>query len=128
MLGNSNGADQPAHPIINLVLHLPNMPRREKDGLRGFRPGPTQTRLYIHRIWLEAGNFIFRKNRNCTIYEAKTKVLVSCAVTAQLICDFVFAYAKSRFYHDVAHIISEYSDIKNGLQYYLNIQTKRFYH
>ena len=23
-------------------------------GLRGFRPGPTQTRLYIHMRWLEA--------------------------------------------------------------------------
>ena len=25
-------------------------PRSEKTGLRGFRPGPTQTRLYKHRI------------------------------------------------------------------------------
>ena len=29
--------------------------------------------------------------------EAKTKALISCAVTAQLICVFVFAYAKIRF-------------------------------
>ena len=29
-------------------------PRSEKTGLRGFRPGPTQTRLYSHRRWLEA--------------------------------------------------------------------------
>ena len=35
---------------------------------------------------------------------AKTKALISCAVTAQLICVFVFAYAKSRFSHDEAHI------------------------
>ena len=35
----------------------------------------------------------------------KTKVLISCAVTAQLICDFVFAYANSRFSHDVAEIV-----------------------
>ena len=34
----------------------------------------------------------------------KTKALISCAVTAQLICVFVFAYAKSRFSHDTAHI------------------------
>ena len=27
------------------------------------------------------------------MYEAKTKALISCAVTAQLICVFVFAYA-----------------------------------
>ena len=32
---------------------------------------------------------------------AKTKAQISCVVTAQLICAFVFAYAKSRFSHDV---------------------------
>ena len=31
-----------------------NEPRCEKTGLRGFRPGLTQTRLYNHRRWLEA--------------------------------------------------------------------------
>ena len=30
-----------------------NEPRHEKTGLRGFRPGPTQTGLYSHRSWLE---------------------------------------------------------------------------
>ena len=29
-------------------------PRRKKTGLRGFRPGPTQTGLYNNRRWLEA--------------------------------------------------------------------------
>ena len=29
-------------------------PHCEKTGLRGFRPGPTQTGLYSHRRWLEA--------------------------------------------------------------------------
>ena len=29
-------------------------PRCEKTGLRGFRPGPTQTGLYSDRRWLEA--------------------------------------------------------------------------
>ena len=29
-------------------------PRFEKTGLRGFRPGPTQTGLYNYRRWLEA--------------------------------------------------------------------------
>ena len=33
----------------------------------------------------------------CTIRIAKTKALISCAVTAQLICVFVFAYAKAGF-------------------------------
>ena len=34
----------------------------------------------------------------------KTKALISLAVTAKLICVYVFAYAKSRFSHDAAHI------------------------
>ena len=36
---------------------------------------------------------------------AKTKALISFAVTAKLICVFVFAYAKSRFSHDAAQIV-----------------------
>ena len=48
--------------------------------------------------------FGFRKQKDCTIYVAKTKVPISCA-TAQLICVFVFAFAKSRFSHNEAHII-----------------------
>ena len=39
------------------------------------------------------------------MYVAKTKALISFAVTAKLICVFVFAYAKSRFSHDAAHIV-----------------------
>ena len=35
---------------------------------------------------------------------AKTKALISFAVTAKLICAFVFANAKSRFLHDAAHL------------------------
>ena len=47
---------------------------------------------------------IFRKKRECTIYVAKTKALISFAVTAKLICVFVFAYAKRWFSHDAAHL------------------------
>ena len=32
-------------------------------------------------------------------------MLISCAVTAQLICAFVFAYAKIRFSGDEAHLM-----------------------
>ena len=43
---------------------------------------------------------------NCTSYVAKTKALISFAVTAKLICVFVFAYArKKRFSHNEAHMI-----------------------
>ena len=48
---------------------------------------------------------------DCTIYVAKTKALISFAVTAKLICVFVFAYAKSRFSYDEAHWVSEYLGI-----------------
>ena len=75
----------------------------EKTGLRGFRPGPTQTGLYSLRNRLEARNFGFKKSV-CTIHVAKTKALIGCAVTAQLIWVFVFALAKIRFSHDAAHM------------------------
>ena len=38
-----------------------------------------------------------------SVYVAKTKAPISCAVTAQLICAFGFVYAKSRFSHDAVH-------------------------
>ena len=40
------------------------------------------------------------------LYVVKSKALISCMVTAQLICVFVFShnYAKSRFSHDMALI------------------------
>ena len=37
---------------------------------------------------------------------AKTKALISFAVTAKLICIFVFAYADCRFSHEVAHLLA----------------------
>ena len=40
--------------------------------------------------------------RNRTIRVAKTKALISCAVTAQLICGFVFAYADCWFFDAAA--------------------------
>ena len=54
--------------------------------------------------------FCFKKKMDCIIYVVKTKVLISFAVTVQLICAFVFAYAKFRFYHDVAHIFFRVCD------------------
>ena len=46
------------------------------------------------------------KKRDCTIRAAKTKALISFAVTAKLICVFVFAYAKRWFSHDAAQMSS----------------------
>ena len=42
--------------ILKIPLILATLifePRSEKTGLRGFRPGPTQTGLYSYRRWLE---------------------------------------------------------------------------
>ena len=64
--------------------------------------------LYMHRRWLEAGNFGFRNKRNCTIRIVKTKALISFAVTAKLtaklISAFVYTYANCWFSHAKAHI------------------------
>ena len=51
--------------------------------------------------WLEAGNFGFGKQRNCSIHIAKTKALISFAVTIL----FVFAYADCLFSHAAAQLI-----------------------
>ena len=91
-------------------------PRCEKTGLLGFRPGPTQTRLCSHRRWLQTWNFVFRKRRDCTIRVGKTKALISFAVTAKLICVFVFAYAKIRFSHVAAHFIFRWNSCKQTEQ------------
>ena len=42
---------------------------------------------------------------DCIIYVAKTKALISFAVTVKLICVFVFAYVKCFFFsHDAAQM------------------------
>ena len=46
--------------------------------------------------------------KDYTIRAAKTKALISCAVSAQMIFDFVFAYANCWFSHAMAHIICEF--------------------
>ena len=79
-------------------------PVHEKTNNLCFRPGQTQTCLYKHNRWLEAGNFGFRKNRNCIICVAKIKALISFAVTAKLICAFVFTQAFCLFSFAVAGI------------------------
>ena len=40
----------------------------------------------------------------CTIRVAKTKALISFAVTAKLLCAFVFAYAHCSFSHEAAQV------------------------
>ena len=59
---------------------------------------------------------------------AKTKALISFAVTAKLICVFVFAYAKSRFSHDAAQLVIYISDTKttHSLQYLQIMHSSKF--
>ena len=47
--------------------------------------------------------FRIKVEEKSTIRVAKTKALISFAVTAKLICAFVFAYADCWFSHVVAH-------------------------
>ena len=63
--------------------------------------------VQAHRRCLETGNFGFNKKRNCTIRVAKTKALISFAVTAKLICVFVFAYADCWFSHEAAQMMQD---------------------
>ena len=57
------------------------------------------------------------KKRDCTIHVAKTKALISFAVTAKLICVFVFAYAKRWFSHDAVHFVSVYDSVSRRRGY-----------
>ena len=60
----------------------------------------------IHKKLVNFVNFILCvfKVLQCTIRVAKTKALISFAVTAKLICVFVFAYAKRWFSHGAAQM------------------------
>ena len=73
-------------------------PRHEKTNSRVSKQGqhkPSFTNT-------EDGNLRFRNKRNCTIRVAKTKVLDRFAVTAKLICAFVFVYVKCLFSYAAA--------------------------
>ena len=52
-----------------------------------------------------------------TIYEGKTKTLINFTLTVQLICDSVFAFAKSRFTNDAAHISIHFSEYNKQLRH-----------
>ena len=80
---------------VRNYLNKPKEQFQKKNSLRGFKQGPTQNRLYSKRRWLKAQNFGLRKYRDCTIYVAKTKLLISCTAIVQLICAFIFACEKT---------------------------------
>ena len=47
------------------------------------------------------------------MYVAETKALISCMVTVQLICAFVFAFAKNIFSHDAHFVVVSYKNVCN---------------
>ena len=58
-----------------------------------------------HEKFYNLGILRLSRGGICTIRVAKTKALISFAVTAKLICAFVFAYADCWFSHGAAHIV-----------------------
>ena len=51
--------------------------------------------------------FRIKEVEGLTIQVVKTKALINCEVTAQLICGFVFAYANTPFSQREAQIMAE---------------------
>ena len=74
---------------VNFILD--KMSRAARKPVFGFSDQFRQKTTFTNsEKRLEAGNFRFKKNRDCTIRVAKTKALISFTVTAKLICAFVF--------------------------------------
>ena len=86
----SSKVTKPVFGVSNQVRHKPGCTTTE-DGYR-----------------LESSDL---ESRGIVLSTAKTKALISFVATAKLICVFVFAYAKSRFSHDAAHIIFNYHKV-----------------
>ena len=70
----------------------------------GFLTRSDTNRFLSSKKGLRNLKFWIKKKKDCTIPIAKTKVLISCAVTAQLICAFVFALAKIWLSHGGAQL------------------------
>ena len=65
---------------MNMIRNFDNEVRYMSRDVRN--PGPAQTGLYSQET---------KRLDTCIISVVKTKVLISCAVIARLICAFVFA-------------------------------------
>ena len=64
-----------------------------------------QTSYYIHVLLYKSQGCLYHVTL-CTNDVAKTKALISLAVTVELICVFIFAYAKSWFSHKEVHLFN----------------------
>ena len=83
-------------PTADAILKTTSLARRY--GISSFAThGPLSATVFMV--------LYLKKKRDCTIRVAKTKALISFAVTAKLICVFVFAYADCWFSHEAAQIL-----------------------
>ena len=100
---------------MNYVLGRPDKSiyelRCKKTGHRAFKTGWTQTILSSYRKWVKSFKFQISEEEELYYRVAKTLVLTSCAVTVQLICNFIFANAKILFSRQAAHIMVCHSSI-----------------
>ena len=76
-------------PVCVGLIGKPWRPVFSHRGSFPTRSDSSQPMPLVRRM-LGAWNFRFKKKRKWTIQKVKTKALISCSVTAQLICAFVF--------------------------------------
>ena len=81
-------------------MYYPCSENKDADQLRGHREADLRLCFRLCKL------LVFSCTGSCTIRVAKTKAMIRCAVTAQLVCVFVFAYAKSCFSHEVVKMTS----------------------
>ena len=75
--------------------------RHEKTSLKGFRPGPGTNQAVQPQKMARGLKFWIQELEGLCSENKCTDQLHS---YRQLICAFVFAYAKNRFSHDAAHV------------------------
>ena len=90
-----------------VLLSVIFVPSREKTNNVVLYRSNRNRAVQAQKMAIETGDVGFRKMKNHTIRVAKTKAMISLAVTAKLICAFVFSHADCLFSHDVAHVLSE---------------------
>ena len=67
-------------------------------------PGLTVTGMYSYGGRLGARHLGFKKTRNFTFHEARTKALIKYAVSVQRTCEFVLVYVKIRLSQGAAQM------------------------
>ena len=78
---------------LQVMLTVPSIIVMSRKSKFGYRPRPLKIWAVLYRHSLKVdGLRILQIVKVCV---AKTKLLISCAVTAQLICSFVFALARA---------------------------------